>query len=248
MGFDDAIGAGASAAAIGGALYASGTYAKTRYDATLGSRHLIAKKLNRLAVGTTRNYVESLFGVAVFEREVSSGVHYYVYRTPHAWVGIQHGPQGVQSFSITVTDSKFRFSTESLTFGGVAISLGRSPFSAITDQADGRYITVGANRFTFAESFYFGNPGNYQHFVFSHSQAGCGDFTFAPLQAVNTAISIIEGDLSDDAPNNPLQNHAGLDDTRAEMTVNTIVTGASFLPAHQLGAGVDHSIVRALPA
>ena len=52
------------------------------------------------------------------------------------------------------------------------MKLGRSNFADIKTSwsTDGHALRVGAHNFEYAESYYFGNPGNYQHYVLSHNE------------------------------------------------------------------------------
>lgn len=60
-------------------------------------------------------------------------------------------------------------------------SLGNSRFSDVRTWAgpDGRSLNIAARRREYSESYWFGNPGNYQRYVLSHNDAGIGQFDFS---------------------------------------------------------------------
>lgn len=74
-----------------------------------------------------------------------------------------------------------RFQVSDLTFGHVHASLGNSRFSDVRTWAgpDGRSLNIAARRREYSESYWFGNPGNYQRYVLSHNDAGIGQFDFS---------------------------------------------------------------------
>jgi hypothetical protein len=66
----------------------------------------------------------------------------------------------------------------SLTSNHLRVKLGRSSFSDIKSSVnpEGYSLQVGAHHFEYAEAYYFGNPGNYQHFLLSYNDIGTGIF------------------------------------------------------------------------
>jgi hypothetical protein len=137
--------------------------------------------------GVTTRWVEQRFGTPAFVRTVDlgpapagcEGVTELVYRTRHAWVQVLADDAGaVVRFSITVTDPKFSFPVRDLTWDHLTVKLGRSRFADIRSQveAEGRSLRVGAHNFEYSEAYYFGNPGNYQHYVLSYNDCGTGIF------------------------------------------------------------------------
>ncbi|MFJ9628997.1 ETEC_3214 domain-containing protein [Streptomyces sp. NPDC101175] len=243
LGTADAIKLGASAAGVWGFLVTTGKFSKSRYAATIGKKRQVRRQLNKLAVGSTLTYVESLFGAPVFEQKVTASVNTYVYKTKYAWIEVKHAPEtGVSAFSITVSHKRFRYSTKHLTWDGLPVKLGKSTFQDLSSNPDGRVVRVGANKFLYAESHYLGNPGNYQHFIFSHTDAGVGNIGFVHMDD----CPIAEGFLSEDDQDNELRDHKGLTEAREKTVINTFSTGASFLHPKQIGFGADWGTVRAL--
>lgn len=178
---------GASAAAILVAAAGICRWSASWYRRTIGSRRDLASQLNQLAAGVTTRWVEERLGAPAFVRAVDSGAAAgrqatteLIYRARHAWVQVlADREEAVVRFSITVTDPKFRFSTRDLTHYQLDLKLGRSRFSEIRTEfgtPSGCSLRVGAHNFEYSEAYYFGNPGNYQHYVFSHNDSGTGRF------------------------------------------------------------------------
>jgi hypothetical protein len=105
-----------------------------------------------------------------------------VYREKHAWVQVLVGDNdAVARFSVTAADPKFKFSIRDLTWGHIAIRLGHSRFADVqhSPSPDGRRLRIGAHNHEYAEAYWFGNPGNYQHYVISSNEIGTGEFGFS---------------------------------------------------------------------
>lgn len=110
-----------------------------------------------------------------------------VYREKHAWIQILvDDNDAVVRFSITVTDPRFKFSVRDLTWGHLAVRLGHSCFSDVQLgpglPLDGRSLRIGTHNHEYAEAYWFGNPGNYQHYVISSNEIGTGEFGYSIQQ------------------------------------------------------------------
>lgn len=228
----------------------------------MGSRRDLSGRLTELATGVTTRWVEARLGVPVFvrsfPREVTSSTELdarkeLIYRTRHAWVQVLvNDDDAVVRFSITVTDPKFHFPTKDLTLGNLDLRLGDAYFHDIRSEISpqGRSLSIGARRFEYAEAYYFGNPGNYQHFVVSYNDAGVGTFHTPPLDVART---FQEGAL---APGN--EQASGMSDTlgdapfildlRARTTINTLTILGPHSDLEDLAAprGADYDQVRLL--
>jgi hypothetical protein len=176
----------AAVAGIGGGVVWLYGRAASLYHRTLGSRRDLAKRLNQVAAGVTTRYLEERFGAPAFVRAsripmeqtdgtVGGPLTEQVYRTRHAWLQVltdEH--DAVVRFAITVTDPRFQFRIRDLTHYNLDGKLGHTRFSSVQHAPDGRSLWIGARRYHYSESFWFGNPGNYQRFVLSKSDAGVG--------------------------------------------------------------------------
>jgi hypothetical protein len=169
----------AVAVLTGAAILAGGYRAiKAILQRTILSRRYLAASLNQLACGTTTEYTDSILGPPAFRRALPHDNEYeeHIYRTSHAWIQtiVRTADKSVDSFAITVTDPRFAFPTRELTNNNLDIRLGHTRFSDIEHDPDGYRIWWGANRSLHAESYYFGNPGNYQTYVLARNDAGTG--------------------------------------------------------------------------
>ena len=129
------------------------TGAKARWRKTLGSRRILAAQLNRLAAGTSLEYLTALLGVPAMRHNEENGLVVHIYATRHAWIEVRLEPRTgtVIGFAITVTDRKFDFSVETLTFGQFAYNLAspcsqRSPMmNGVVQTASGGASALGAS-------------------------------------------------------------------------------------------------------
>jgi hypothetical protein len=242
---------GSSAVTIALAVVAAWKGATTLYRRTLGSRRGLRRKLNRLALGVTNQYVETLFGAPTFQRNLPPGADYVerTYRTPHAWLTLWFSrEEAVQLMSITITDPHFRFKTVGVTFDNLKVTLGRSSFSDVRAASTGKRLEIGARTYEYAESYYFGNPGNYGHYVLSFSMLGRGTFN---ASAVRNTYLWCEGEIpprqdDDTAVCNPMPR---MEPFRAGTTINTLTISAANLPVPQVTkdwVGVSEQLVRGL--
>jgi hypothetical protein len=257
-------GTAAAIVAIGGGVI--GVYRTTTraYARTFGSRRLLAVRLNQLAAGVTIRYVEERLGAPAFVRTMplpsgqtadQSGrtLREQVYHTRHAWVQVLTDQDAVVRFSITVTDPRFHFQVQDLTFGHLEARLGRTRFSGIRTvyQPEGRSLNIAARRYEYSESYWFGNPGNFQRYVLSHNDAGSGHFGFSILQHGPGWCQ--EGSLRFDEP--PAVIPPAFDSDadyarqfRGETTVNTLTILGPARPLAELAQprGPDADYVRVL--
>ncbi|MFC9354092.1 ETEC_3214 domain-containing protein [Arthrobacter sp. NPDC057013] len=143
-----------------------------------GSRRELKRRLAKMAIGVTDDHLRSLFGVPIMQSRsytIENGVH-YMFMTNHAWIVALVDNGAVLSWSITVTDRKFKMKLRDLTFGLVDGTLGHSTFADAVERPNGVYEEQGAATYAYAESAYFGRPSLYQTFVFMHNQEGIGDY------------------------------------------------------------------------
>jgi hypothetical protein len=247
--FPDIAEAAAAVVAIGGAAFATYRGYIKWYNHNLGSRRDLAKRLNELAAGITTQWVEDRFGtpafIKTFHRTAAGRVgaripegqdlklRELIYREKHAWLQVLIDNNGaVVRFSITVTDPKFRFHIRDLTFGHMAIKLGRSRFSDLQTWAspEGRNLRIGAHNYEYAESYWFGNPGNYQHYIISHNEIGTGTFSFSALPHAPNFYQDGNLRIGDPADTHPPKADMPKFDTdatyaqqfRRETTINTL--------------------------
>lgn len=116
---------------------------RQRYAATIGSRKALTRKLDRLAVGTTEEFVDSLFG-APLRRSVQLEGTKLTFDCGHALVAVLLNEAGsVAAFGITVTDPKFTYSIDRLVLRGNGTELGLDRFSELPEPTGGAEFSVG---------------------------------------------------------------------------------------------------------
>ena len=177
-----------------------------------------------------------------------------VFREKHAWIQVlADDNDAVARFSITVSDPRFRFSVRDLTWGHLAVRLGHSRFSDVREDlpVSGRSLRIGAHNHEYAETYWFGNPGNYQHYVISSNEIGTGEFWFPVLGEGPSGRR--SGILAFDDPQPGGQSALGTDEPdwsrfRAGTTVNTLtILGPARQPADLAEPrGPDSTHVRVL--
>jgi hypothetical protein len=184
--FPGGLAVGASIAAVLAAAAGLYRWSVLWYRRTIGSRRDLTRRFNQLAAGVTTRWVEERLGAPAFTRGTDlavagrQAVTELIYRTRHAWVQVlTDRDDAVVRFSITVTDPRFRFKTRDLTHHHLDVKLGRSRFADVRvafGDTKGCSLRVGAHNYEYSEAYYFGNPGNYQHYVLSNNDIGAGIF------------------------------------------------------------------------
>lgn len=232
------LGLAAAIVGIGGSAVAAGRATAHFWRQTAGSRRTLARRLHQLGAGTTLCWVEDRLGTPAFAREFPPlpGVRELVYHSRHAWIQVladEH--DAVVRFSITITDPRFRFQVRDLTGGQLMATLGRTTFAATESHVDpqGLSLTVGANRYEYAEAYWFGNPGGYQWYVLSHNDAsavGTIDWSIG-----GHGITSFQTGMLESAGTVPVGSVPGPDELsrfRAGTTINTLtILGPSWWAA-----------------
>jgi hypothetical protein len=240
----------AAVVALLAAAWTGTTAATGIYRRTLGSRRDLAARVDRVASGVTREYFESVFGAPAFRGGGPFGTTELVYASRHAWISTLDRDDAVVALSITVTDPKFSFRSERLTFDQFAVRVGRSLFAELP-RPEGRMLSIGSRRFAYLEHFYVGNPGAYQHYLFGFNDAGTGTFRipegtdertlgkpsgiFTQDPALRQEATCAEGDRE-------------VSTFRARTTVNTLTVFGPLTDEQMVTAwlGVDYDQVRVL--
>ncbi|WP_369598885.1 ETEC_3214 domain-containing protein [Arthrobacter sp.] len=195
-----------------------------------GSRRELKRRLAKMALGVTEDHLRSLFGVPIIQDTafIPQSAINYVFKTNHAWIVAQVESGAVISWSITVTDLKFKVDLRDLTFGLVGGILGHSKFAEVIEQPNGMYEERGAATHAYAESTYFGRPSLYQTFVFMHNQEGVGS---SNLSGQNLVAS---GPFTDGV--NPMGDIEELEEVRKATTVNTFYACSHYASTLSGGA------------
>ena len=229
---------GASVVAIAAAATGVYRWSSALYRRTVGSRRDVTSRLNQLASGVTTRWIEERLGAPAFARGAHLGsvpggeaVTELIYRTRHAWVQILADRDGaVVRLSITVTDPRFRFGIRDLTNTQLDVKLGHSRFADIRTsygEPEGHSLRVGAHNYEYSEAYYFGNPGNYQHYVLSFNDIGAGNFDASAgggPQWCQDGVLLSKGSPNSDDPGIPIFDPKAsyAERFRSRTTINTL--------------------------
>jgi hypothetical protein len=145
------------------------------YRRTIGSRAALARQLAKLSCGTRSAFVDGMFGTPEFERTKERQTE-RVYITPHAYVQtVSDQDDAITWWAVTTTTRKFspRFTLPPMSSDGRrwSVRLGNTRFAQLADGRTTIRWLLGASRAGYSECYYFGNPGSYQTYVVSHSDA-----------------------------------------------------------------------------
>lgn len=197
---------------------------------TWGSRWALARKLERLELGVSGALVTELLGtptVVEAVQLVEDSKHTVKrYLTRYAWVStLVDEADAVLAISVSTSDPRLRFDLDRWSLGQLRGRLGRVRFAdaGIYDQYP-EYVGfgVGANRFYYAEAFYFGNPAMYRTFRLSSNDGFPGGADW--IGAAPRELRRVGPD--DDMP--PLET---LQQIRKSAVVNTItVLKSGYFP------------------
>lgn len=151
MGFLDWLGAAAAAVGVLAAGLGAAAFIRRKYGTTIGSRRTLARKLDQLALGTTKEFNATLFGAPRY-RSVSSGGTKLTYDCGHALVALVFDDaEGLAAFGMTVIDSKFAYAIDRLILCGNGAELGRSTFTQLRMPRDGAEFSVSKRDAWYAE-------------------------------------------------------------------------------------------------
>lgn len=173
------IGAAANIATVLAAIIVPfALFIRRRYQRTIGSRRKLVGQIDKLSCNVQTVYVDGLFGQPLFVRKGDNAVE-RVYLTPHAYVQVVADENdSVVWWAVTTTDEHFKprffLPPMSLNEDGWRVQLNKSNFADLASSPSGARWVVGARRFWFVESYYFGNPGHYQRYLVGHNDAGVG--------------------------------------------------------------------------
>jgi hypothetical protein len=149
------------------------------YRSSLGYKRARRLDLRRLSAGVNINYFREILGSPVFVN-VKEDKRESVFVNKHFYVqAIADLTESVLAFSVTTRSSRFnpvlKLGPYSASREVLHVRLGRTKFAALDSFAKltSIFSSLGARRFHYHEEYYFGNPGDYQTFIFGVNDAGC---------------------------------------------------------------------------
>lgn len=253
------------------------------YD-TIGRQSKIFYDVKRLAPGMHIDYFISKLGSPVFINQESvnppkEGIPVakktYIFDVSPLFVAAYVDADGkVLAYSVTSPNTKINPSIvfpsmSSDTDADTEIILGKTRFSDL-DKLIGLPFDIagncGARRISYDEQYYFGNPGNYQYYIFSFNDMGLSTGLW-DVDEDGSQPSEIEGvtwlcDLETDSPQVPYEltgnimqdcENCNLHTEKVKKIrreiINTYTVTAPFVDSSQLGPrfGPDSDQMRILP-
>jgi hypothetical protein len=168
------------------------------YRRTIGYKRSLYKDLSRLAAGVSIEFFQSILGPHVFKRQKNDMTEYLFANNSFYVQAITNRDDSVAAFFVTTRKGIFHpiliLGPYSLNQKSVLAQLGKTRFISLDEKfgcgPSSVFYTIGARRFSYYETWYFGNPGNYQTFIFGFNDAGYGDFFCPGLPIVK------QGDIS----------------------------------------------------
>lgn len=227
------------------------------YKRTIGRRGHMRRCLNNLSCGTIFTHIEGFLGQSISNTMRGDRV-YRTYRSTYAYVvaTAPHAERNIDGFSITIRRQRgrprFRFTTERLTVNQLRVDLSASLFDEVgQEHSDGRRFVLGARRFGYTESFYFGNPGHYQTYLLAHNSAA-GEVPNFPTDLPSFASGTLRGVGDDDDLCDLVSEGTLVVDLRRMLRVNTLTvldigSEEKDILMSYLGTGVDSDDVRRIP-
>ena len=139
---------------------------------TFAARRDLRLRLNQLACGCHKGFVEMLHGQPVFVKHPGQDEELLTFRSRHTWLSVLFFKSQVIAFSITTTSRWFKFRVYTLTGGQSRIKLGKDTFDRLGKDPLCVEGYLGARRYGYRELHYYGNPGYYQYYVFGNNAVG----------------------------------------------------------------------------
>lgn len=227
---------------------------KGLYISTLGEKSDLIQKLESLVPATNVLSFKQKFGEPTFinindEKKLKE----YVFVNKYFYLSVTTDINDkVIYYAVTTRDSNFNpiFSSPIYDVKGnqIKVSLGKTRFNEISDSplvVDG---CVGAHDWFYYESYYLGNPGNYQTYAFGINMSGDGSEQIGENinQIADTTCSW-NAKTKNTKEQTPILSEK-VDNFRKNNFVNTYLVTApyeDFVP-QRLGIGVDYYQVRIL--
>lgn len=162
------------------------TFCSNIYVNTFGQKAVAYQNISKLAAEEQIGYFNSALGQPVFKNAVGT-LDEFIYVNKYFFVQALCDKGGrVVLYSITTRSKDFNpvftrasysgsQSSSKITKVDQKIILGETSFTLaayILGVPDGLKSFAGVRRYGYSEAYYFGNPGNYQYFIFSQNDAG----------------------------------------------------------------------------
>lgn len=211
---------------------------KEYYYDTLGHKKKLINDIYKLAPSTNIGYFERILGNPVFVNEKTDEKNTkeptqkeYIFINDYFYVQAITGKnEKVLAYSVTGEDLVFNIWSG---IKNIDLKLGKSTFEVVDDKPEKIELYCGARRGGYSEEYYFGNPGNYQTYIFSLNDIN-GGFPQMCLEDVGT--------------NNVSLENEEVRKLRKEQVINTFTITSPGISGKDLlfGQGPDMDQVRIL--
>jgi len=158
---------------------------KNQYEKSIGYKRELIKDLEQLTADVHIGYFTSILGNAVFvnkyenkgynvEKIKNIDLTEYIFVNKYCFVqALTDKNDQVLAYSITTRKSDFNPRLMLNINPVVDVTLGKTKFKELPDvRVDNIVSYLGAHDFYYHEAYYFGNPGNYQTFIFTLNESG----------------------------------------------------------------------------
>lgn len=153
------------------------------YRRTFGKRRFARQKLFRLETNTNLSYFSSILGPPALTIKHSEKCTKHIFIDKFYYVQAIVKEETVKIYTVTVRDKKLRCIVPLPGKGrytkgasSVKIQIGRATFGSFPEPPQSVIGFKGARRAFYIETYYFGNPMNYQTLILSYNDAGFGSW------------------------------------------------------------------------
>ena len=240
---------------LGGATIIAFLY--RRYQATLGRRRILTARLRRLSCNMQLSYLEYVLGVPAFRRNDEWGT-VYIWTEPEYYIQALVRDEVTAVLSITTRTRRFKptlFKGHIISLDGesLQVRVGKTTFSRLPGGPQGIRGFVGARRWSYSELYYYGNPGNYQYYIYSLNDAGfIGRKSWPLIHEVAAKMDVSLGALApsgrQDSDVSQFLSQPKVIQARRRARLNTMTTTAPFMDLAELPSdfefGPDYDYVR----
>lgn len=209
------------------------------------------RKLSNIRPGVNIEYLANEFGTPVYKNKIAEELYEYIFVYPEFYLQAITYNDSVIRVAITTRNSSFKptFNPPGLMENhNTQVTLNETLYSEFSQLSSQCLFFAGVRRYGYAESYYLGNPSNYQTFYLAINDAG------------NRSVdddNIVS--LLFDKQNTELQIDCDeIDDSTREMTFNTYIitdkfdsfaelyADTAFVSAQGIFLGIDYDEVRIL--
>lgn len=223
--------------------------ARAGFVRTVGRRRHARRQLNRLAPLTQIDYFTAVLGEPAFRLKHAEYTE-YIFVDPQFYVQALSSfeDDAVLQYSVTSRSTRFRPKVEWWTGTRyMVIKLGKTSFSKSGETPTEVLGTVGARRFGYSETYYFGNPGKYLTHILALNDAAPFKGDAGDLSRMTGPGGTLERRLTGDAVAQFVSSADGHAFRRNAAPNTYTVVSPMTEPIEMDWQGADLDVVRVLP-